>query len=114
MTTAMKFENRAPAETYWTTVGPMRLALVPNDISREEFSRIFVVGRYWLDKREWGLARLLVQGKTRKEIGHILAMSDDGTGECIKALYGKLGATNEKDACYQLGRNGLLVPAGSL
>jgi len=59
---------------------------------------------------EWNAAKLLVQGMTRKEICHTLGMSDDAVGDSVSRLYSKLRVSNEKEACYVLGRIGLWVP----
>ena len=96
--------------TIWSPIGPLRQVFIPAEIDDEELARIFIVGRHWLDKREWIVARLLAQGMSRKEICRELMMSEDVVGESISRLYGKLAASNEKKACYVLGRTGLWLP----
>ena len=90
-----------------TAAGLMRWALVPEYMDAHDLVRSFVVGRYWLTKREWRVALVLVQGKTRRQMAAALNMSEDAVSDNLSRLYDKLGVQNEKEACALLGQAGV-------
>lgn len=66
--------------------------------------------RFGLSPREWDVLRILVEGRTNREIGRRLFISDRTVGVHVRRILAKLGATGRVEATGKALRLGLLEP----
>jgi DNA-binding NarL/FixJ family response regulator len=66
------------------------------------------VGRQTLSEREINVLKLLAQGKSNKEIGSALFISEGTVKSHLKRIFGKLGVISRTEAVAKASRRGLI------
>ena len=66
------------------------------------------IGEPHLTSREVEVLRLVVEGKTNQEIGHLLDISEKTVEKHLEVVFSKLGVTSRVEAAVQAVRDGIV------
>ena len=66
------------------------------------------IGKLHLTSREVEVLRLVVEGKTNQEIGHLLDISEKTVEKHLEGVFSKLGVTSRVEAAVQAVRDGIV------